>query len=222
MIQLDPAQLNFSQTNVITENDNLAGTCGGDLSYTLNLNKKSQNFSGNLLFSDFCDNGVVITGDTDVDGTLEVSSAEFKTATFSFDDLSDGSNSLNGEISIDFSDTPILATFTAYSKAEHNGQVYWIKEYSINLSEFVGHVEIEIFGTFYHPDDGSVTLATSKPFVVFNEDAWPASGQLVIDGDDNTDAHLVVIDQLHYRIAADTTGDGIFNWDSGILNWTDM
>ena len=220
LVQLDPAKLNFSQTYVIVENNILAGTCGGDLSYTLDLNKKSQNFSGNLLFTSYCDNQITVSGDTDVDGTFEVGSAEFKTATFSFDNLSDGSNALDGEISIDFSDTPILATFSAHNKNEHNGHVYWIREYSINLSEFIGHLEIEIFGTFYDPDDGFVTLATSKPFVVFDEDAWPAAGQLLINGDDYTDAQLIVIDQLHYRITADTKGDGIFDWESGILSWT--
>jgi hypothetical protein len=123
---------------------------------------------------------------------------------------------------MDFSAMPILATLTAYSENERTGKIYWIKDYSINLSEFTGHIEIEIFGTFYHPDNGFVRLTTSEPFVVFDEDDWPAWGQLIIQGDNDTQTQLSAIDQLRYRIEADTDGDGIFDWNPGILKWPDM
>ena len=96
-----------------------------------------------------------------------------------------------------------------------------MKDYSINLSQFVGHLEIEIFGTFYHPDEGFVTITTTEPFVVFDEDDWPESGQLEIQGDRNTKALLSAINHMHYRIEADTDGDGVFDMDSGILDWTE-
>jgi hypothetical protein len=221
-IELGTTLLSFGKPTVTTENDNFEGSCGGELKSTITLNRISGKFSGNLLFTDYCDGGIIISGQTDVDGTFEVFSGNFNTATFAFDDLSDGSHTLEGQISMDFSDTPITATFSAYSKDEQTGKIYWIKDYSLNLAELAGYVEIEIFGTFYHPDNGFVTLSTSEPFIIHDEDDWPASGQLVIKGDGDTEARLIAIDQLRYSIEADTNGDGIFDWDSGILNWVDL
>ena len=221
-IELD-TELNISKhSNVITESNNLEGSCGGELSYTLTFDRMSGKFSGDLILTDYCDDGITVSGETDVDGTFEASSGVFDTATFSFNDLSDESHTLDGEISLDFTETPIVATFTVYSKDKKSGQVYWLKDYSINLYELPGRVEIEIFGTFYNPDSGFVTLTTTEPFVVFDEDDWPASGQLVIQGDSASHAQLIAMDQLHYRIEADTQGDGIFDLNSGILNWTDL
>jgi len=220
-IEISPELIIFSQTNLITENGKFEGSCGGSFSYTLRFNKESENFSGNVSFEEYCNVGITVSGEIDVDGVFQVSSGDIDTATFFFNNLSDGSHTLDGEISIDFSDTPILATFTAYSKDDQSGKIYWLKDYSMNLSELVGHIEIEIFGTFYHPENGFVTLTTSDPFIVHDGDDWPTSGQFAIKGNSGTKARLVALDQLHYGIEADTASEGFFDWDSGILKWND-
>jgi hypothetical protein len=117
---------------------------------------------------------------------------------------------------------PITATFSAHSLDSESGQVYWIKDYSMNITEFAGYIEIEIFGRFYHPDFGSVNLSTTEPFIVHNEDDWPTSGLFVIHGENNTKAELSALDQWTCSVTADTDGDGVIDWDSGILNWTEM
>lgn len=217
------AELNISGlSNVVTESNNLKGGCGGEVTYTLTFDRLSGNFSGDLLFADYCDDGVVISGDTDIDGTFEARSGVFNTATFTFDDLADDFHTLDGEITLDLADTPLCATLTAYSKDSLTGEVYWLKNYSLNLFEFFDRVEIETFGTFYHPDNGFVRLTTSEPFIVFEDDDWPASGQLLLQGDSDTAAHLIALDRLHFRVEADTNGDGIFEWDSGLLDWTNF
>ena len=123
---------------------------------------------------------------------------------------------------MDFLHPPITATFSAHSNGLESGQVYWIKDYSMNITEFAGHIEIELFGTFYHPDYGFVNLTTTEPFIVHNEDDWPTSGVFVIQGEKNTQAELSALDQLTCFVAADTDGDGVFDWNSGILNWKEM
>ena len=67
-----------------------------------------------------------------------------------------------------------------------------------------------------------MTLTTPEPFVILESDDWPVAGQLLIKGDSDTKARLIAIDQVLYRIDADTDGDGIFDWNSGILYWTDL
>jgi hypothetical protein len=221
-IELNPSLFLLSQTNMINKSGTVEGPCGGLFSYSLNLNKVSEEFSGSLSFEDYCDGVTRLYGETDVIGAFEVSTGDFLTATFSFDNLIQGTFTLDGEMSIDLSDSPVIAVFTAHAKDNDTERVYWLKDYSMNKTEWDGEVEIEISGTFHHPDHGFVNLATTEPFIVRDEDDWPASGQIVIQGDNHTRAQLTAIDPLHCRVEADTEGDGIFEWESGVLNWTDL
>jgi len=206
---------------VETKSGTSQGGCGGKLSYSIDFIDESRTFDGRFSFENYCDHGITISGETDIDGTYEVDTGDFTSAHFSFADLADGTITLEGEISMDFLHPPITATFSAHSNDLESGQVYWIKDYSMNITEFAGYIEIEIFGTFYHPDYGFVNLTTTEPFIVHHEDDWPTSGLLVIQGEKNTQAELSALDQLTCSVAADTDGDGVFDWDSGILNWTE-
>ena len=221
--QIEPAPLliYFNRSDFIRTNGQFEGRCGGSFSYTLQLNRKTGLFSAWLAFENCCTAGFPIAGNTEVEGSFQPGSGEFVSANFYFEDLSDGVHSLDGEISMDLSDSPILANFNAYSTDEHDGQVYWLKDYSLNLFELDGRVEIEIFGTFYHPDHGYVILTTSEPFILYKDESQPAAGRMMIYGDHNTSAQLMAFDHLHYGIEADSAGDGIFDWDSGILNWNE-
>ena len=207
---------------VETRSGTLQSDCGGRLSYSIDFIVESGIFNGSFSFENYCDHGITISGETDIDGTYEIDSGDISTAHFSFGNLADGSITLDGEISIDFLHQPITATFSAHSKGIESGRIYWIKDYSMNITEFAGYIEIEIFGRFYHPDHGFVNLTTTEPFIVHNEDDWPTSGLFVIQGEKNTKAELSALDQLTCSVAIDTDGDGVFDWDSGILNWTDM
>ena len=212
----------FFKPAVETKRGTLQGSCGGRLSYLVDFIVESGVFNGSFLFENYCDYGVTIAGETDIDGTYRVDTGDYTTAHFSFADLADGTITLDGDLSIDFLHPPITATFSAHSKNIESGQVYWLKDYSMNITEFAGYIEIEIFGTFYHPDYGFVNLTTTEPFIVHHEDDWPTSGLFVIQGEQNTQAELSALDQLTCSIAADTDGDGVFDWDSGTLNWKDM
>ena len=211
----------FFMPAVETRRGTLQGGCGGKLSYSIDFITESGMFNGSFSFENYCDQGITISGETNVDGIYGIDSKEFTTAHFSFADLTDGQITLDGEISIDFLHPPLTATLSAHSKDIESGQVYWIKDYSMNITEFAGYIEIEIFGTFYHPDYGFVNLTTTEPFIVHHEDDWPTSGLFVIQGEKNTQAELSALDQLTYSVTVDTDGDGVFDWDSGILNWTD-
>lgn len=220
-IEISPSLIKFSRTNFINENGLIESDCGGVVSYRLSFNRDSERFTGSLLFEEYCDGGLTIDGQVDVDGTFDKGSGDFITANFSFYDLSDASHSLDGDLLIDYSDKPILVNFSAYCTDKHTGKTYWIKKYSLNIIEYIGHIEVEIFGTFYHPDYGYVSFKTSQPFILHDTDDWPASGQLVIEGDNDTIAQISAIDQFHCRIEANTNGAGIFDWDSEIIDWED-
>ena len=171
----------FFKPAVETKSGTLEGGCGGILSYSIEFIDESNIFNGNFSFENYCDHGITVSGETDIDGTYGVDSGDFTTAHFSFADLADDDITLDGEISIDFLHPPITATFSAHSKNIDSGQIYRIKDYSMNITEFAGFREIEIFGTFYHPDYGFVSLTTTEPFMVHHEDDWPTSGLLGIE-----------------------------------------
>jgi len=212
----------FFEPAVDTKSGNLQGGCGGRLSYSIDFIDESRIFNGSFLFENYCDQGITISGETDIDGRYGADAGDFTTAYFSFVDLTDGTITLDGEISIDLLHPPITATFSAHSKDIESGRVYWIKDYSMNITEFAGYIEVEIFGTFYHPDYGFVNLTTTEPFIVHNEDDWPTSGLLEIKGENNTRAELSALNHRTFSVEADADGNGVFDWDSGILNWTDL
>jgi hypothetical protein len=211
----------FYKPAVEPRSGTIPGSCGGSLSYSIDIIDESSLFSGSFRFENYCDHGITISGETDFDGTYGIDSGDIRTAHFSFADLADGDITLDGDMSLDFLHLPTMVTLTAYSKDIESGQIYWIKDYAMNITEFAGYIEIEIFGAFYHPDHGYVNLTTTEPFIVHHEDEWPTSGLLGIEGHKNTQAELTALNQMTYSVAADTDGNGVFDWDSRILNWMD-
>ena len=221
-IELDHFDVVHSQTDVMNKNGKFTGDCGGSFSYTLEFNHEFQSFNGEILFEDYCDDGILVSGQTDVDGYFDVVTGDFSIANFLFDNLSDEYFTFEGEISIDFSDFPTKIIFTAYSTDNQTGKVCWLDDYNITLTERIGHIEFSIYGTFYHPDYGFVVLTTLDPFIIHEGDDWPSSGQLNILGENATTAQLTALDHLHTAIEADTDGDGLLDWESGLLNWSDL
>jgi hypothetical protein len=221
-VELDQFDVVHSQSDVMTKNGKFTGDCGGSFSYTLEFDNESQRLNGDILFEDYCDDGILISGQTDVDGYFDMLTGDFIAANLLFDNLGDEYFTFEGEISIDFSDVPIKVILAAYSTDNQTGNVCWLDEYNIALTERIGRIEFSIFGTFYHPEYGFVVLTTSDPFIVHEGDDWPSSGQLNILGENATTAQLTAIDHLHTGIAADTDGDGLLDWESGLLNWSEL
>ncbi len=207
---------------VETRSGILQGSCGGRFLYSIDFIRDTNVFDGSISFQNYCFSEITISGETGVDGTYGLGTGKFSTSHFSFDELSDGQIALEGELSLDLRQQPLTANFSAFFKEIEAGQVYWIKDYSMNIAEFIGFTEIEIFGSFYHPEHGYVELTTLEPFIVHSEDEWPISGLLRIKGANNTQAQLSPLNQVHLSIEADTDGDGGFDWDSGVLFWDDM
>ena len=205
-----------------TQSDIIEGSCGGTMSYAVSVDDAQGTFNGSFIFSDYCNDGTIINGAARFDGQMDVDSGSFIEATFSFDNLSGGELILDGEIQIDFAATPNVVTFNAYGQDPVSGAVFWIQNYNITIEEFAGYVEIEMAGTFYHPDFGYVTLSTPGPLVLHDGDEWPESGILIVTGANNSKAKLTAMDHLTCMLEVDRDGDDTYEWDSGIINWEDM
>ncbi len=140
-VEIPPKVVAFFKPAVETKSGTFGGSCGGRLSYSIDFIDESRIFNGSFSFENYCDQGIAISGETDIDGTYGIDSGQFTTAHFSFADLTDGYLTWEGKISIDFLHPPITATLSVYSKDIESGQVYWIKDYSMNITEFSGHVK---------------------------------------------------------------------------------
>jgi hypothetical protein len=144
------------------------------------------------------------------------------TATISFDNLIVEGHTLEGNILIDNTVTPGTVTLYVYSKDNASGKIFWIDGYRLGIIDGSAEKEGDLAGTFYHPDYGYVVLSMDDTFIVYDGDEWPSTGSIFFEGDNSTEAQLVILDNLTCRIEVDTDGDGIYDWDSGILNWSEL
>jgi hypothetical protein len=225
-IHLEILPQNIRPAEIITEEDSWTGECGGFVSYVISLNDITGEFNGSFRFSDFCEDDVVMDGNATFSGLFNFDTEDFDTATFAFDLLTvddiEGNMTMSGDISMDFTVSPIICVIEIFARDNDTNKVYWIHNYSTNITEGPGYVEIEIFGTFYDPDHGFIRITTQEAFVVDDDDDWPKSGILICEGENNTKARLTALSAFTYRVEADTDGNGTYDWDSGIRFWTEV
>lgn len=220
--QLHQSSLNAQAT--YTDSDTEYGSCGGQFTYTISVNRNSGEFEGSFKFSNFCENGITISGETEVEGKADPDTGDIITITFWFDNLSDGTMIMDGEVHMDFSGSPVVVVceMDCLLKDKKTGNVYWARNYIVKIYDRGDRIETEISGKYYHPKYGCVNVSTEAPFVLYDVDDWPSSGILLMLGAKNTRAKLSAIDETQCRVEADTDGDGSYDWDSGPLDWDNI
>ena len=216
---------------VYEETDTVNGDCGGRASYSISVDDVTGEFSGSFSFDSFCTGGTIFSGSVTFSGEMDVATGDIITFTFSFDSLNytSGSESftLDGDISCDVNDASATCTMDMYLTDNNSGKVYWARDYEMTWTEGSGYGEFEWSGRYYDPDYGYVDISTNTPFVIYDGDAWPSEGVLVIRGETGsaggrTRARLDALSSTTYRVQADTDGDGSYDCDSGELLWADL
>ena len=212
----------FFTSAVETESGTIEGDCGGKASYNFEINDVAGTFDGSMTFLSFCDDGVTISGRTNVYGTFDTDTDELLTFTINFDNLESDYIILDGEISVDLTMIPYVVTMNYYGTDKVSNKVYWIRYYTLTVTEFNYSTEVELTGRFYHPDYGYVNLTTRDLFVIYDGDDFPSDGALVLSGADGTKAELIAIDYLYCECKSDSDGDGAWDWESGAMLWSDL
>ncbi len=206
-----------------TESETIAGSCGGTLSYTLTVNDTTGDFAGTFVYSGYCDGGITITGRVNVDGSIDLATGEFNVINFTFDNLASDDVVISGDLSINETGPSTIITMDFLVADTTSDKVYWVKDYTLVFTEIdVDDTEVVITGTFYYPDYGYVNVSTPVPFIFISADEWPSSGEMLCAGSGNTTARLIAVDNQSYSIEADTDGDTIDDYFSGVLFWTDL
>jgi len=218
-IVLKKYSLSTAVSAVRTATDIINGNCGGTATYTLNINDITGAYDGTFIFSKYCEDGIVILGDTNINGTVNLATGEIITISYVFESLTVDDFIYKGNVFVNDAVTPQIITLDLLAKDSGSDKVYWAKEYSILITEInATDSEIEVTGTYYDPGQGYVTVSTPEPLLVSTED-WPILGILLCVGDKNSKARLTAINESSYKIEADTDGDDICDYNSGVLNW---
>jgi hypothetical protein len=207
------------------------GDCGGSSYGYVCVDDVTGDFDGHFEYNSYCSEDVTISGRVDFSGGMDLTTLEFLQLSFSFESLTvvSGADSLTlaGTISYDFTSSPVRVTMDMLYCDNSTGKVYWVANYSINVTEGSGYLEVEISGRYYDPDYGYVEVYTEEPLRIYDGDDWPSDGVLVITGDTgivggSTMARLTPLSSTTYQVEADTDGDGTYDWDSGVLYWSDL
>jgi hypothetical protein len=219
-----------------TESITFYGDYGGSASGTININEQTGEFSGSITFNSYSDDGVTtISGDTSFSGQVDPDTEELIEFNFSFDNLTvtSGSDSftVDGNISFDLTVSPgtmtMTMTMTMLLKDNNTGKVYKVENYTMTLTKEVNYVDVEVSGKFFDPDYGYVFITTTAPLCIYDGDDYPSDGVLVVTGNTgigggSTMARLTALSSTTYQVEADTNGDGTYDWNSGVLNWSDL
>jgi len=212
---------------ITTVTETVAGDCGGSGSYAISIDDQTGEFSGSFNYSSYCNQGVAISGNVSFSGLVDVNTGNIVKFNFSFDNLTGTSGSdsftLDGTISYDVSGSTTTTTMTMLLQDNNTLKVYWLKDWAMTLTEGVNYeVTLKISGYYYDPDYGYIAISTPTPFVIYYGYSWPSAGVLVVTGDGNTKARLTVLSSATCQVEADTNGDGSYDWDSGVLYWSEL
>ena len=211
--------LSAAVSAVRTSTEVINGNCGGTATYTLNINDATGTYNGTFIFSQYCEDNIVISGDTNINGTVNLTTLAILTVTYVFENLTVDDFIYKGDVFVNDSVTPQIITLDLLAKDSVSNMVYWAKDYSLIMTEInATDIEIDVTGTYYDPDQGYVTVSTPEPLLVSTE-GWPILGILLCLGDKNTKAKLTAINNYSFKIEADTNGDDVYNYNSGSQFW---
>ena len=182
-------------------------------------------FTGSMTFNGYCSENTTISGTAGFSGQVDINTGDFLNFTFSIKmvNLTSENQSyiIDGDISVDVSGPSSTASLEMKMK-DNSGEVFWVNNYMLNISEDLDYFDIEVTGRFYNPTYGYVDLSTITPLRTYNNNEWPSSGELQIVGGEGTKARLIAIDENYCQIIADTNGDGNYDYDSGQMSWNDL
>lgn len=208
---------------IISKNDTIPGNCGGSGSYSITVNDQTGDFTGQIIYNNYCEDNIIMSGGVGISGRININTLIFITLNFYFDGvtLTQGgiSATIKGDVYTNVSGSTVTVTENLLLKDNTTNKVYWCKDYSLTVIKGVNYKDFTLSGTYYQPDYGYVTISTRTPFRVDSGYTTPSSGVLMFTGDGNTSALLTVLSSSTYHIQADTNGDTIYDWDSGTLYW---
>ncbi len=209
--------------------DTIAGDCGGTATYDASYNPIGGLISGDLTFDGFCAGGVTVNGGATFDGRMDLESGFLDNVTVTYSHLTttaEGqSKEATGSLEVDFQDNDIFITTDMLLEELSSGLVYWVNNYAVEVTN--DNNQVDISGRFYDPVHGYVDFVTAEPLIISGSSPIPSAGLIVFTGEAGaggqpTSAQLRVISEIKCQLIADFDGDGVLEYDSGEILWTNL
>ena len=197
-VSLSDSKRNSARSLARAVSDTIDGNCGGSATYWLNVDDATGAFNGTFDFSRYCEDDIVISGDTDISGTANLTTGAISAITYEFEKLVIDESIFKGNVRIDDTAIPRVIVLDVLMQDSVSGNVYWANDYSLWTTD----------------------LNATEPLLV-STGGWPIRGILLCAGVNNTKATLTAISASSYKIEADANGDDTYDYHSGVLPWPD-
>jgi len=231
--KMNPAMTNTSfgevpiRSEPVSFSQDIPGSCGGSANFNFNIDSQTGDFNGTFTYNDYCDDATTLSGSVTVSGQINVNNtSEFFSLTITISSLTvnSGSDSFTtaGSMEINFSGSSTSLTLDLLLNDTTLDKMFWLNNYTMTSTSGAGFVDISITGRFYHPDHGYVDISTSTPLRINGADDFPSSGIIIAVGSNGTQAQFEALSSTTFRVQADTDGDNVNDFDSGVMNWSDL
>ncbi len=211
---------------VTTQNENIAGNCGGSMQFSIRIDDVNGNVDGSFIFSGYCEDGDTLNGQMNITSSINLQTSTAGLMTMRFSNLTISSNSesatLNGTVATYPDSDPMVITTNMQIKDNNSGKVYWADNHVTSINSVVSGEELFISGRFYHPDYGYVDLTTPTRLYIAYGDEWPSSGVMIATGANNSKVKLTAVSNTTYHYEVDANGDGVYEVQQLELLWDDL
>lgn len=212
--------------------ETITGKNGGTALLTIDVDPESGEFSGSISYSDYCDNENTVNGLCTANGAYDMDKDEMAWFEMTFDNFisesASDSETINGKIKIELpSVDEQLLSMDVKIQDNNSNLIYEVENYQVSVITKDGSTELALSGRFTEIGQGYVEAETTFPFVKEDMDTYYSSGVFVVVGQQGdagqpTMARLTAVSNTECRVEADTTGDGNFDYDTGIISWEDL
>jgi|GEM_PF-5974582 len=226
------ANLTQSPGDTVSASTTIRGYCPDSPGYAEVNIKKADNYTASAKFYNYCLFGNTISGSVEVEGTAFYDSGRILSATYTLNNLiihsSSSDYSMTGTIICFYPGIYPSGAYYETQQVEFNCVLKDVRKqyeyrdvflrlvpYEDNFKIYIGDETSNVSGPFFDPQYGYVEISTPSPFTIDYNSIYPASGELVIKGDNNTSAKLILTQGgKNFSIEADTSGDGVYDWIS--------
>lgn len=203
-----------STRDLVPDSDTIYDGYGGSFSYSIMVDTQTGAFSGTFVFTNFrADGGGTISGSVYVSGTVNVNTGALIDIQFTFGTttVTDGATtvSITGSIGM-INGNPATVTINLYMNEQPSGKTVWLNNFTVNVTDGAGYVDVAISGRIYLPDYGYVDIATPTPLRYVGGNTNPSSGVMVLTGSSNGRIRLTAVSSTTYTVAVDADGNGIY------------
>lgn len=213
----------------------VAGKCGGLMSYAGTADDASRQFYATFTFDNYCQDATTFTGTATASGQTDATLG-FSTLSLSFTALTIASKgdsfTADGYEIITPATASLAVSMNMLLQDDASKLVYKINQLALTILQGNGYVDIGISPSsnvnknlYYDPRYGYVELSTPSFLHIVDSDYWPSSGVLEATGAPgslttttgfDTSASFTAQSNTTYQLNVDTDGGGSYTTTTGL------